>query len=132
MKIAKTHIILFVQDQQISKDFYQTVLATEPTLHVEGMTEFNIGNKIVIGLMPKNGIAKIISPERVFSDKIISTCELYLYVENVTDEYNRILKLNINCISKLQHRDWGDTAFYFSDPDGHIIAIAQKIKPIDC
>jgi uncharacterized glyoxalase superfamily protein PhnB len=31
-------------------------------------------------------------------------------------------------VSEIQHRDWGDRAGYLADPDGHIIAFADKIS----
>lgn len=39
----QAEFILYVADQARSRDFYRTVLATEPTLDVPGMTEFDLG-----------------------------------------------------------------------------------------
>ena len=77
--------ILYVADQQVSKAFYSTVLAQDPSLDVPGMTEFELpGCKL--GLMPGAGIARIISgplphPE---SGTGIPRCELYLLVDDLT------------------------------------------------
>lgn len=35
----QAHLILYVQDQQLSKSFYQRLLAAEPVLDVGGMAE---------------------------------------------------------------------------------------------
>lgn len=41
--ISRTHIILYVANQEASRAFYQAVLAQAPGLDVPGMTEFAIG-----------------------------------------------------------------------------------------
>ncbi len=80
--------------------------------------------------MPNSGIAKILAgktppPE---SGTGIPRCELYLYVDDIEAALKNIHDNQIAVISGLQERNWGDMAFYFADPDGHIIAFATKIK----
>ena len=54
--------ILYVADQNLSTKFYEFVLQKKPSLNVPGMTEFTLFENCKIGLMPEDGIAKIISP----------------------------------------------------------------------
>ena len=128
--IQKIHTILYVENQEISTEFYTKILRLKPDLNVPGMTEFHLTDDFTLGLMPNSGIAKILAgktppPE---SGTGIPRCELYLYVDDIEAALKNIHDNQIAVISVLQERNWGDMAFYFADPDGHIIAFATKIK----
>lgn len=129
-QIQQLLTILFVENKDISTEFYRKLFRTEPSLNVPGMTEFTISEFCKIGLMPNNGIATIINdtlphPSRGIG---IPKCELYLLVKDVEFEYAHAISCGAKEVSSLQLRDWGDRACYFSDPDGHIIAFAEKLK----
>lgn len=130
LKIKHTEIILYVKDQQKSTNFYQTVFRKKPDLNVPGMTEFILNDFCKLGLMPNDGIAKIITPSLPHPNlgNGIPRCELYFIVENLQEEYQNIKNLDIKIISEIKERNWNDTAFYFSDLDGHVIAFAEKTK----
>jgi len=80
--------------------------------------------------MPNKGIAKILSTAMPHPDNGngIPRCELYLYVENIQFEFDNAIKIGAKLISPIANRDWGDRVCYFSDPDGHIIAFAERIN----
>jgi len=130
LQIKHTEIILYVKDQQKSTDFYQKILRKQADLNVPGMTEFIINDFCKLGLMPNDGIAKIITPTLPNPNlgNGIPRCELYFIVENLQEEYQDIKNLDIKIISEIEERNWNDTAFYFSDLDGHVIAFAEKTK----
>lgn len=121
-------IILFVADQQKSKNFYSLIFQKQPDLDVSGMTEFNLADNLKLGLMPESGKAKM------FADKMplpssgngIPRCELYIHTGNVEELFNLAIKAGAKEISKIQDRDWGDTVGYVADLDGHIIAFARQ------
>jgi len=121
-------IILYVADQQRSRDFYAYVLGTQPNLDVPGMTEFNLTSELKLGLMPENGIAKIISGNMPHPHTAhgIPRCELYIVTKNITAMYERAIDAGGKEVSKIADRDWGDTVGYIADIDGHIIAIAKR------
>lgn len=124
--IRLTEIILYVSDQEKSKTFYASLLRTEPTLHVPGMTEFILGENCKLGLMPNNGIAKILGDKTPHpqTGNGIPRCELYWYVDDLVTAYENALRCGATLISGIEKRSWGDTACYFADADGHIIAFA--------
>ncbi len=128
--ILLTEIILYVRDQQRSRDFYSRLLRCEPDLHVPGMTEYIIGPGCKLGLMPNAGIARILEGKTPHPDTGdgIPRCELYLYVSDVQAEFEHCVLCGAALISPPQDRDWGDRACYFADPDGHIIAFAQSLR----
>lgn len=127
--IKLTETILYVNNQEESSKFYQKIFRGNPELDVPGMTEFIISNNCKLGLMPNNGIAKILSNKMPHPDtgNGIPRCELYLYVENIQLEFENAIKSGAKLISPIVDRDWGDRVCYFADPDGHILAFAEKI-----
>lgn len=128
MQIYQYEIILYVEDQKRSRDFYSKLLEKEPSLDVPGMTEIILSDNLKLGLMPENGIAKILSDKTPHpsTGNGIPRCELYLYVEDSDKQYQQAVSLGANEISPVSLRDWGDRVGYLSDFDGHIIAFAAS------
>ncbi|TND08443.1 MAG: lactoylglutathione lyase-like lyase [Bacteroidetes bacterium] len=127
MILSPTEFILYVADQQAAQNFYAEVLQLQPALDVPGMTEFNITAHCKLGLMPENGIAKILEPAMPHPAKGqgLPRCELYLLVDDVNAYAGRAKKAGAKIISEAAPRDWGHTVAYFADADGHVIAFAS-------
>lgn len=127
--INKVHFILYVEDQSRSTEFYKNVLETEPRLNVPGMTEFELSNETILGLMPRTGIKKLLGDQIKNPDEIngIPKAELYLIVDNPAKYFERAINHGAIELSRLQPRDWGDETAYCSDPDGYVLAFAKKI-----
>ena len=126
IKLVET--ILYVSCQEDSCRFYTKLFRREPDLQVPGMTEFLVSENCKIGLMPNQGIAKILGSKAPHPDRGngIPRCELYFYVEDVQQEFDHAIESGATLISGIADRDWGDKVCYFSDPDGHIIAFAEN------
>ncbi len=128
-QIQQIEIILYVENQQISAEFYSRIFRKEPDLNVPGMTEFILSENCKLGLMPNSGIKKILgdkTPDPA-SGNGIPRCELYLYVDDIKKEFENATQAGAKLISPVENRDWGDKVCYFADPDGHIIAFAEKL-----
>lgn len=128
ISIAKTHLILYVKDQTRSAAFYSRVFNCEPSLDVPGMTEFTLSETCVLGLMPAAGIKRLLGdrlpdPE---SANGIPRVELYLRVTNPLAYHYRAIEAGAAELSPLADRDWGDRVAYSLDPDGHVLAFAEK------
>ncbi|MBI1308207.1 MAG: lactoylglutathione lyase [Bacteroidetes bacterium] len=122
----KSEFILYVKDQKKSRDFYIRVMNIKPTLDVPGMTEFTLSENVKLGLMPESGIRKILgttTPDPA-SGNGIPRCELYLKLENPESYFQRAISAGAIPVSPFQQRDWGDSAGYVADPDGHILCFA--------
>lgn len=80
--------ILYVSNQEKSAAFYETVLGIKPTLNVLGITEFQLNPFCKLGLMPNDGIAKIITPNlpHPTTGNGIPRCELYLEENNLEEK----------------------------------------------
>lgn len=121
--------ILFVKDLGKSKAFYSKVLNQLPTLDDPGMVEFELNEGTKLGLMPDDGIAKIICPTMKHPKNSggIPRCELYLKNSNCHEQFYAALKAGAILISQPQVRNWGDEVSYVADPDGHVIAFAKSM-----
>jgi len=122
--------ILYVDDQKKSAEFYSKLLQQNPILDVPGMTEFLLKENCKLGLMPNSGIRKIICPSmpEPHLGNGIPRCEVYIFVEDLELVFRRAVEAGAKLISPIEMRNWGDKVCYFADPDGHIIAFAEKIS----
>lgn len=129
MEKPQYEIILYVADQQKSRDFYSLILQKKPTLDVAGMTEYTLTDGLKLGLMPENGIAKILLDKTPHpqTGNGIPRCELYITMDNIDEVYKIALKAGAKEVSPIQDRNWGDRVGYVADLDGHIIAFAKRL-----
>ena len=129
-QIISVEIILYVSDQEKSMQFYEKLFRVSPDLHVPGMTEFRLSENCKLGLMPNNGIAKILSDKTPHptTGNGIPRCELYFNVDDVEYEFQHALNIGATLISEIEVRSWNEKVCYFADNDGHIIAFAEKIN----
>ena len=124
----KIHFILYVKDQARSAQFYAHVLDCQPSLNVPGMTEFTLSESCVLGLMPEAGIKHLLGdrlPDPAQANGI-PRAEIYLRDENASAYHRRSLEAGAAELSPLTDRDWGDRVAYSLDPDGHVLAFAEK------
>lgn len=131
--VTKTLFILYVHDQAKSTAFYAAVLDQDPTLNVPGMTEFTLAEQCVLGLMPETGIKRLLGnrlPDPAQATGV-PRAEIYLYVADPAIYHQRALAAGAVALSGLERRDWGDRAAYSLDPDGHVLAFAEKGAPHD-
>lgn len=128
MGIKNSHLIFFVKDQQKSAVYYSSVLNMKPRLDVPGMTEFDLGSGTVLGLMPEQGIKNLLGDaiEDPASANGVPRSELYLQVDDARSYHQRSVENGGIALSALELRNWGDQVAYSSDPDGHILAFAEK------
>lgn len=124
----EVEFILYVSNQEKSKIFYQQLLDVTPSLDVPGMTEFDLNECIKLGLMPEDGIAKILTNKVPHPNQGngIPRCELYIKIKDAEKFINRGINLGGKEISEFKLRNWGDKVGYIADLDGHIIAFAEK------
>ena len=117
--------ILYVSDQQASRDFYAAVLGREPVLDVPGMTEFSLPDGSSLGLMPEAGIRKLLG-EAAFGSGL--RAEVYLGVDDPREYLRRAVAAGARQLSECTNRDWGDLAGYCLDADGYVLGFAAPIE----
>ena len=124
----KLNCILYVRNQAKSREFYAVTLGMAPRLDVPGMTEFELFDGCVLGLMPEKGIKRLLpampDPESAGG---IPRAEVYLTVPEPGVFHARALAAGAKELSPLAARDWGHKAAYSMDPDGHVLAFASPL-----
>lgn len=123
----RIEFILYVKDQVLATAFYRAVLASEPALDVPGMTEFQLGNQVILGLMPVTGIRRLLGDaiqDPGLADQI-PRAELYLSVDSAQAWVDRALSAGGKLLSPVTLQNWGDCVGYVADLDGHVLAFAQ-------
>jgi len=124
----KPHFILYVHDQNAATDFYSSVIEVEPRLHVPGMTEFELNDGAILGLMPAASASRLIGRSVEVSDLANNPCaEIYLIVDDPAEFHKRALKAGATEVSPLMARDWGHEAAYSIDISGHVLAFAREL-----
>ena len=127
MKAA--HFILYVADQVAATAFYRAVLGVEPRLDMPGMTEFPLPGGAVLGLMPQQGVAKLLGlevPHAGVGDAR-ARADLYLLVADPQLHLDRAIASGARPLSPLQLRDWGHEAGYVLDADHHVLGFAREV-----
>lgn len=126
--MMKPHFILYVHDQKAATDFYAAVLGTEPRLDVPGMTEFELNEGAVLGLMPSTSASRLLGQDIDVSGLAKNPCaEVYLIVGDPLAFHKRALQNGGTEISSLKVRDWGHEAAYSIDLSGHVLAFAREL-----
>ena len=127
----RVHFILYVENQEESTRFYRSVLDLEPVLEVAGMTEFQLNESSVLGLMPETGIKKLLGPALPDPKDArgMPRAEIYLVVSHAKACYDRAMANGAKSLSELAMRDWGQQVAYCLDLDGHVLAFAEAEKP---
>lgn len=120
--------ILYVADQQAARKFYHSVFGFEPKLDVPGMTEFQLCDGFVLGLMPQKGIEQLFGAE-LFSNRQgkAPKAELYLHVNDARAYLERAVGSGAEKVLDVGVMDWGDRVGYCLDPDGHVLAFAEPL-----
>lgn len=131
--MEQAYFIFYVSDQRRSADFYKKVLEIEPILDVAGITEFELRDGTILAVMPVEGAARLIGAEHFDESGLGRSpkAELYLVVDDPAGFHRRALDLGSPELSPMQLRTWGHRAAYSMDPDGHVLAFAEKVGP-DC
>lgn len=124
----RAHFILYVADQRRSAAFYGAVLGQPPTLDVPGMSEFRLSDGATLGLMPEEGIARLLGAAIRHPSAAggAPRAELYLVVADAVAVHARTIAAGARELSPVAPRDWGDLVGYSLDPDGHVLAIASS------
>ncbi|MEB2316662.1 MAG: hypothetical protein OZ919_11380 [Xanthomonadaceae bacterium] len=120
------HFILYVADQDRSERFYRAVLAALPRLSVPGMTEFELPGGSILGLMPEQGIRKLLGaalPDPAAGNGS-PRAELYLLISDPETFHQRALSSGARELGPVLPRSRGHKAGYLLDPDGHVLAFA--------
>lgn len=120
-------IVLCVNDVAASKKFYQSIFNWKIVLDIpDVVVQFELENQEILMFYNRTGFETNIESEVVtIAPDQLSGTELYLHVNNINSIIPKIVSLGGTILSPLKERSWGDTAVYFRDIDGNILALAN-------
>jgi predicted enzyme related to lactoylglutathione lyase len=112
--------IILVEDIEVSKEFYINIIGLEILHDWESMVIFKDRFSIhqANKLMPEQEINKLLHTGKQGYNNI----DIYFEVENIEDEYNKILQKEVKIIHGIIELPW-QKIFRIYDPDNHIIEI---------
>lgn len=125
--MERVHFILYVRDQAESRAFWSRALDVAPSLDVPGMTELELPGGAVLGLMPEQGIRRLLG-DAVAPPRSGARAEIYVVVDDPAAAHARAIAAGARELSALAPRDWGHDAAYSVDPDGHVLAFARVTR----
>jgi uncharacterized protein len=79
-----------------------------------------------LGLYERDGYEQLVGVKPVvIPEDSVSPAYLYVRVEDVEEAVRRIEEAGGRPLGNLAPRSWGETAAWFADPDGNVVAVAQ-------
>ncbi len=130
MKISHIEQVFFVADLTRCRDFYKSLFQIEPVTDVPGMVEFELAPNFKLGLMPLEGISRLLGAGLISHGKegVPPRSELYLRVEDPHEMFSMAVSLGAKVLSPVRQRNWGDIAGYVADIEGNILVFAKQIS----
>jgi lactoylglutathione lyase len=119
-------ITLFVDDPRRSKSFYQDVFGLSPIYEDEDSAAFRFEN-LIVNLLKIPAARDLIDPGVVAGEKAGSRFQLTVWVDDADAVCADLTKGGVTLLNGPVDREWGMRTASFTDPDGHIWEIAQKL-----
>ena len=123
-------ITLFVEDPRRSQSFYEKVFALPVIWEDEDSAVFKFENTIV-NLLKMSAARELIEPGSVASREAGSRFQLTIWVDDADAVSAELAEHGVELLNGPMDREWGVRTASFTDPDGHIWEIAQKLPETD-
>lgn len=120
-------VILAVSDLQRSLAFWESAFdwPRNDRIDYSNYAELFPADGGTIGLYERDGFAAEVGAEPLtIDDDAVAPAYVYTRVDDVDATVARIEAAGGRPLSPLRERDWGETAAWFADPDGNVIAVA--------
>jgi catechol 2,3-dioxygenase-like lactoylglutathione lyase family enzyme len=119
-------ITLFVDDPQRSKSFYQNVFDVSPIYEDEDSAAFGFEN-LIVNLLKMPAARDLIDPGAVADAEAGSRFQLTVWVNDADAVCADLTERGVKLLNGPVDREWGVRTASFTDPDGHVWEIAQKL-----
>ena len=123
-------ITLFVEDPRRSQSFYEEVFALPVIWEDEDSAVLKFKNTLV-NLLKMSAARDLIEPGSVASREAGSRFQLTIWVDDADAACAELAKRGVELLNGPMNREWGVRTASFTDPDGHIWEIAQKLPEAD-
>ena len=119
-------VIFAVADLARSRAFYERAFGWRAGVVTPSYVELATGSTSV-GLYARSGFAQNTGQPAQAAPSIGTTsAELYVHVDDARAAADRVLAAGGRPLDDVRRRPWGDVAAYFADPDGNVVAVAQR------
>jgi catechol 2,3-dioxygenase-like lactoylglutathione lyase family enzyme len=119
-------ITLFVEDPRRSQSFYEKVFELPVIWQDEDSAVFQFENTIV-NLLKIPAARELIEPGAVADREAGSSLQLTVWVEDADAVSAELATHGVELLNGPMDREWGVRTASFTDPDGHIWEVAQKL-----
>ena len=119
-------ITLFVEDPRRSQSFYEEVFDVSAIYEDEDSAGFKFDNTI-INLLGMPAARELIDPEAVASREAGSRFQLTIWVGDADAVCAELARRGVELLNGPMNREWGVRTASFTDPDGHIWEVAQRL-----
>jgi lactoylglutathione lyase len=123
-------ITLFVEDPRRSQSFYEEVFDLPVIWEDEDSAVFRFENTIV-NLLKIPAARDLIEPGSVAGREAGSRFQLTIWVDDTDAVSAELAKRGVELLNGPMNREWGMRTASFTDPDGHIWEVAQKLAEAD-
>jgi lactoylglutathione lyase len=123
-------ITLFVDDTQRSKSFYKDVFGLPPIYEDEDSAAFRFEN-LIVNLLEIPAARDLIDPGVVAGAEAGSRFQLTIWVDDADAVCAELASRGVSLLNGPVDREWGMRTASFTDRDGHIWEIAQKLGEAD-
>jgi len=114
---------IFVEDIEISKEFYIDVLKQKVAMESKGSyVSFESGLAL---WQKKMATETIFGVPKNFEGQSFELC---FETETLEDDFKKAADCGAGIISKIEPQPWGQMVFRFFDPDGHIVEVAEPLS----
>jgi lactoylglutathione lyase len=123
-------ITLFVEDCRRSQTFYEEVFGLPAIWEDEDSAAFKFDNTIV-NLLRVPAAQELIDPAAVATREGGSRFQLTIWVDDTDAACTELATRGVDLLNGPIDREWGVRTASFTDPDGHIWELAQKLPEAD-
>ncbi len=124
-EIKLTAFVLFVEDMEVSRRFYEILLKQEVAMD-HGL---NVGYKSGLALWQREYALNVIHNRKTEPKKGNDT-EVYFESENVHEVFASVSSYGAEIVHDIREQPWGQRVFRFNDPDGFIIEIGEPMDAL--
>jgi predicted enzyme related to lactoylglutathione lyase len=128
---AAVQVVFAVSDLARALDFYERALGwpRNDTIDYTNYVELLAPDGGALGLFERDCFGELVGaePADVPDDRIAPTY-LYLRVDDAEATAARVEEAGGRSLGPLSPRSWGERAAWFADPDGNVLAVADRVS----
>ncbi len=127
MNLKLGYVILYVENLEKTRHFYENLLGLELRNEFGTYIEFNTGST-VLSFNTREGGREVTSLPIPNGIRQEQTFELGFVTEDVEAVIENLRKEGVPILMELVEKPWGQRVAYVADPDGHYIEICSPME----